>query len=578
MSKKTYIKGKDSDLESSIENMSLKLKNLGIEIESVSTFNPVSYVYSQHIRDKSCHLLFTNGKGSCEKSSYASALGEYFERLSCNYFFADYYLGEKFANSEFVHYPDEKWFTLEDDSMPDGLLNEELWSYYDFDAQLHPSQIFDTNSGAGERGICALAFRRLRDEKEIYFPLNFISNLYVSNGMSAGNTENEARVQAICEIYERYVKNKIIAQEISLALVPKQVISRYPHIQKSINELEDYGYHIRVADASLGGVFPVISVTLINPKNGSVFASFGSHPCFEIALERTVTELLQGRTLDTLDDFHEPTFNSDEVADAENLEEHFINATGLISYEFFKKSSDYDFVDWNFDSNTQDEFEYLSAIAHDLDFDIYVADYTHLGVYACRIIIPKMSEIYPVEDLIYNNNNQGAYYREALLSLKNLNDEDIEAILENLEEDEHSDMLKVAEFIGIIADEGSAWESLQIGELKAMLYLALKDYENAQEWVSWCNHIAHYDEKRTNIYRCLHVMLEIKLSDRDLYEYEDSLILMYSKDCVLTCKDIISTKERFYNLHSCTLNLEGFTKHQRLLDAYAKIHKAKYKG
>ncbi len=576
MSKKTYIKGKDSDLESSIESMSSKLKDLGIEIESVSTFNPVSYVYSQHIRDKSCHILFTNGKGSCEKSCLASALGEFFERLSCNYFFADYYLGEKFASAEFVHYPNEKWFVFEDDTLPDGLLSEELWSYYDPERELHPSQIFDTNSGAGERGICALPFKRLLDEKEVYFPLNFIANLYVSNGMSAGNSKNEARVQAICEIYERYVKNQIIAKEISLPIIPNEVIERYPHIKKSINELENYGYHIRVADASLGGVFPVISVTLINPKNGSVFASFGSHPCFEIALERTVTELLQGRSLDTLDDFHEPTFNSDEVSDAQNLEEHFINATGLISYNFFKKSSDYAFVNWNYDSSTQDEFEHLSAIAHDLDFDIYIADYNHLGVYACRIIIPKMSEIYPVEDLIWSNNNQGAYYREAILSLKNLDEEDMSAILENLEEDEHNDMLKVAEFIGVIPDEDTAWESLQIGELKAMLYLALQDYESAREWVSWCNHIGQYDEKRSNLYRCLHAMLEIELNDSDLDEYEDSLILMYSKDCVLTCKDIMSAKEKFYGLHSCTLNLEGFTKHQALLDAYAKIHKAKY--
>ncbi|VEB61502.1 UPF0142 protein [Salmonella enterica subsp. enterica] len=47
-----------------------------------------------HIRDKECALCFTNGKGATKKAALASALGEYFERLSTNYFFADFWLGE----------------------------------------------------------------------------------------------------------------------------------------------------------------------------------------------------------------------------------------------------------------------------------------------------------------------------------------------------------------------------------------------------------------------------------------------------------------------------------------------------
>jgi len=577
MGSKTFIKGKDSDLESSIKVMYEKLKALGVEINEVSTLNPVPYVYSQHIQDSDCDLMFTNGKGACEKSCLASALGEYFERLSCNYFFADYYLGEAFAQSEFVHYPNEKWFVCEDEgqNMPDGLLNDTLWKYYDPQNELHPSQIFDTNSGTGERGICALPFERQHDGETIYFPVNIIGNLYVSNGMSAGNTKNEARVQALSEIYERYVKNRVIAEGISLPQIPQTVIARYPHIEEALKKLEDHGYYLKIADASLGGVYPVVSVTLINPKDGSVFASFGAHPCFEVALERTVTELLQGRSLDMLDDFQSPSFNMDEVADPHNLETHFINATGLISYDFFKQSSDYTFVDWNFDSDTQNEFSYLCEIAETQGFDIYIADYGHLNVYACRIIIPQMSEIYPVEDLLWSNNNEGAYFREAILSLKDLEAEEMHAILENLEEGEYNDMTKVAEFIAVVPDTGTAWKTLQIGELKAMLYLALEDHEKAREWVTWCNHMAVLDDKRSNMYKCLHAILEIRLEDKDLVEYRDSLDMMYSSECVVLCKDILETKEKFYGLHSPGLSLEGFEKHKTLLDAYAKIHKAK---
>ena len=125
-----------------------------------------------------------------------------------------------------------------------------------------------------------------------------------------------------------------------------------------MQELESHGYHLRVADASLGGHYPVMSVTLINPKDGAVFASFGAHPCFEVAFERTVTELLQGRSLDQLDGFQPPSFDLDEVADHHNLETHFIDSSGLISYDFFKNKPDFEFVDWNHNTNTEDEFEY----------------------------------------------------------------------------------------------------------------------------------------------------------------------------------------------------------------------------
>ena len=573
----TYIKGKDASLEESIESMYLKLRKAGIDIDEVSTLNPVPFVYSQHIRDSSCELMFTNGKGASAKACLASALGEYFERLSCNYFFADYYLGEKFANDTFVHYPNEKWFTFdaEDEEMPEGLLDEKLWAYFDPEDALVPSQIFDTNSGVGERGVCALPFVRQRDNASIYFPVNIIANIFVSNGMAAGNTKNEARVQALCEIYERYAKNKIIADGICLPRIPKAVLERFPDIQKSIKSLEEHGYHLRICDASLGGVYPVVCVTLINPKDGSVLASFGAHPCFEVALERTVTELLQGRSLNTLDDFHVPSFNQEEVADSHNLEAHFINATGLLSYAFFKDKSDYDFVDWNYESSTKDEFGHLSAIAEDAGFDIYIADYEHVGVYACRVLVPGISDIYPVEDLLWSNNNEGAYFREAVLSLQHISADEMREVLFNLEEGEYSDMTKVAEFIGVIPDTDTPWENLQIGELKAMLYLALGEYEKAKEWVVWCNHMAALTQSRAKLYHCLHAMLEIRIEKKDLSLYRASLEQMYSQPIVSLSEDIVETKVCFYGLHSPGLGLDGFVKHQTLLDGYAKVHKLK---
>ena len=95
----TFIPGKDAALEDSIARFQQKLTDLGFNIEEASWLNPVPHVWSVHIRDKDCALCFTNGKGATKKAALASALGEYFERLSTNYFFADFWLGETIANA-----------------------------------------------------------------------------------------------------------------------------------------------------------------------------------------------------------------------------------------------------------------------------------------------------------------------------------------------------------------------------------------------------------------------------------------------------------------------------------------------
>ncbi|MCW8851730.1 MAG: 30S ribosomal protein S12 methylthiotransferase accessory factor YcaO [Gammaproteobacteria bacterium] len=576
MNDKTYIKGKDAALEESIASMQEKLVALNFDIEEASWLNPVPHVFSVHIRDRDCGLMFTNGKGTTKKSCLASALGEYFERLSCNYFFADFYLGQEFSKAEFVHYPDERWFIAgSGDAIPDGLLDEKLWNYYDPDKELTASKIFDTNSGTGERGICACPYHRLRDGKDIWFPINIIGNSYVSNGMSAGNTKNEARVQGLSEVFERYIKNKIIAEGICLPEVPDAVLQRFPQVVEAISKLEQHGYHLRIADASLGGHYPVMSVTLINPKNATVFASFGAHPSFEVALERTVTELLQGRDLDQLDGFQSPSFDLDEVADHHNLETHFIDSSGLIAYDFFKNKPDHDFCDWDHDASTTDEFSYLSDIIHGLGFDIYISDYEHLDVYSCRILVPGMSDIYPVDDLVWNNNNEGALFREEILSLKQLDEPQWQSILTRLDEGGYNDYQRVAEFIGIAPDPGTTWASLRIGELKAMLCLALKNDE-ALDWVNWSIHIDQLDDDSTRFYLCLQALLEISIdTEQQLEDYIDSFKLMFDENTLTNCHDVITGKENFFGLHSPGLSLDGFVTHNKLLDGYRKLHQAK---
>ena len=582
MTQQTFIPGKDAALEESIEKFQQKLTALGFNIEEASWLNPVPNVWSVHIRDKDCPQCFSNGKGASKKAALASALGEYFERLSTNYFWTDFYLGQDIANGDFVHYPNEKWFPIEDEALlPQGILDDHLFEHFDPNQELTPELLVDLQSGNYERGIVALPYVRQSDQQTVYIPQSIISNLYVSNGMSAGNSQFEARVQGLSEVFERYVKNKIIAEAISLPLIPQEMMARYPSIQAAIDKLEQEGFPILAYDASLGGKYPVICVILLNPTNGTCFASFGAHPKFQVALERTVTELLQGRSLKDLDVFSPPSFNNDDVAEHANLETHFIDSSGLISWDLFKDTPDYDFVDWNFSGkDTHEEYDNLMAIFRAEKKDVYIMDYNHLGVYACRIIVPGMSDIYPADDLIYANSNMGMDWREILLDLPHFHhdQETYQELLDELDEQGIDDATRVREFIGIVAPKASGWTTLRIGELKSMLYLALGDLEMALDWANWAYNMnsSVFTAERANYYRCLISSLELFMdSQRNPQQYRMVFEKMYGKEAVAFAWSAIQGGNPFYNLPASDETLANFSEHQKLLAAYAKLQKAK---
>nr|WP_315543146.1 30S ribosomal protein S12 methylthiotransferase accessory factor YcaO [uncultured Aggregatibacter sp.] len=582
MTQQTFIPGKDAALEESIEKFQQKLTALGFNIEEASWLNPVPNVWSVHIRDKDCPQCFSNGKGASKKAALASALGEYFERLSTNYFWTDFYLGQDIANGDFVHYPNEKWFPIEDEALlPQGILDDRLFEHFDPNQELTPELLVDLQSGNYERGIVALPYVRQSDQQTVYIPQSIISNLYVSNGMSAGNSQFEARVQGLSEVFERYVKNKIIAEAISLPLIPQEVMARYPSIQAAIDKLEQEGFPILAYDASLGGRYPVICVILLNPTNGTCFASFGAHPKFQVALERTVTELLQGRSLKDLDVFSPPSFNNDDVAEHANLETHFIDSSGLISWDLFKDTPDYPFVDWNFSGkDTHEEYDNLMAIFRAEKKDVYIMDYNHLGVYACRIIVPGMSDIYPADDLIYANSNMGMDWREILLDLPHFHHdpETYQELLDELDEQGIDDATRVREFIGIVAPKASGWTTLRIGELKSMLYLALGDLEMALDWANWTYNMnsSVFTAERANYYRCLINSLELFIdSQRDPQQYRMVFEKMYGKEAVAFAWSAVQGGNPFYNLPASDETLANFSEHQKLLAAYAKLQKAK---
>ncbi len=577
----TYIVGKDLPLEETIANMSGMLAGLGMKIEIASWRNIVPHVWSLHIRDAHSPMCFTNGKGATKESALASALGEFIERLNCNHFYGAAYWGEEIANAAFVHYPNERWFKPgPNDALPTDILDEYCLQIYNPDGELQGSHLYDTNSGNVERGICSLPFVRQSDGAVVYFPSNLIENLYVSNGMSAGNTLVEAQVQCLSEIFERAVKREILEGEIALPDVPLEVLAKYPGILAGIQGLEEQGFPVLVKDALLGGEYPVMCVTLMNPRTGGVFASFGAHPSFEVALERSLTELLQGRSFEGLNDLPQPTFVSNAVTEPNNFVEHFIDSSGVVSWRFFSAKADYDFVEWDFsgegeNSNTE-EAATLFGILEAMGKEAYVAVFDQLGAAACRILVPGYSEVYPVEDLIWDNTNKALQFRSDILNLQRLDDASLEALLERLENSELDDYSDIATLIGVEFDENTVWGQLTVLELRLLINLALEQFEDAHELVQAFLQYNDNTVERRLFYQALDVVLEVLLDDElEMDDYAVNFRRMYGNERMDAVMGSVDGSVRFFGLTETSMQLEGLDRHARLIDSYKKLHTAR---
>ena len=574
---RTYIEGKDCPLEETIARFTRILADLGMKIEVASWRNIVPHVWSLHIRDAASPMCFTNGKGATKESALCSALGEFMERLSCNFFYNDQYFGPDIANAPFVHYPNEKWFQPgPDDTLPDGMLDEHCLAIYNPDGELRASHLIDTNSGRADRGIVCLPFVRQSDGETVWFPSNLIENLFLSNGMSAGNTLAEAKVQCLSEIFERAVKREIIEQEIALPDVPESVLARYPEIVEGIRALEAQGFPVLVKDASLGGRFPVMCVTLMNPRTGGVFASFGAHPSFHVALERSLTELLQGRSFEGLNDVPPPTFNSTAVSEPNNFVEHFIDSTGVVSWRFFSARPDYEFADWDFSGATEEESAFLLGLLADMGKEVYVAEYTDLGVPACRILVPGYSEVYPVDDLIWDNTNKALAFREDILNLHRLNDDQLEALLERFEEYQLDDYMTIITLIGVEFDENTVWGQLTVLELKLLVCLALGRLEEALEYTEMFLQYNDNTVERGLFYQAMRAVLEVVLDeDLELDDYVGAFRRMFGDEVTDAVLGSVEGRVRFHGLTPTSMNLEGLDKHLRLIESYKKLHRAR---
>ncbi|CAG37752.1 YcaO-like family protein [Desulfotalea psychrophila] len=505
---------KDASLQESITKMKAVLADAGCETTFSQEKHPLQHCYSVNLTSTEApEHIYANGKGILSEASMASALGEYIERLQTNNFFTDFHLPNR------SYFPDQVAFEF-----GGPYLNDELRLIYNPTGELEDEDLVDYNSDQEER-IIALPFAKKSNGETVHFPLNVLANLYVSNGLASGNTPQEAQVQALSEIFERHAKIEIIKNGYALPKIPDETVQALPRLQSDVLALRKLGYIIEVLDASLGGQFPVTAISLINPKNASLFVSFGAHPILEVALERTMTELMQGRELDNLDAFEVPTFDMNLVSDSFNLESHFVDSNGKIGFGFLRSTKSFSYTPWDYKGEgCEAELKYLTAILDKMGKEIYLREYSYLDFYSCQIIVPEISEVYPIDDLLYNNKNRGKWIRDMVLDFANY---DPENILETI--DELDDFINVETYIGVIFAK-----NFTMLEFRAQIQLIRGNREDALPAL----------EAGTN--KLGHIVAELIRMEEDNLpwsEYKEALFNIFGRENVEKARDILEGKE-----------------------------------
>jgi len=205
-----------------------------------------------------------------------------------------------------------------------------------------------------------------------------------------------------------------------------------------------------------------------------------------------------------------------------------------------------------------------------------MAVYEHLGPAACRILVPGYSEVYPVEDLVWDNTNKALLFRADILNLHRLDDASLEALLERLDNNELDDYSDIATLIGVEFDENTPWGQLTVLELKLLIHLALQQFDAAQDLVGAFLQYNDNSVERRLFYQALNVVLEVLLDDDlELDDYAINFRRMFGNPRMDAAIGSVDGSVRFFGLTPTSMKLEGLDRHQRLIDSYKKLHVAR---
>ncbi len=408
-------KFKDSSPAATIERIKGILREINIQAEMTWFESGVPYCYSNKLKIPGTSFRAI-GKGLTKEFAIASAYGELIERLQLGIIYGPTSLKDgdyAIEDSRFEMLPARQLLENHRDwyqKMSDLVLDST-------GEKITPEQML-AQCSTREGMISVTPYLELSSLEKVYFPTVLRKRIYGSNGCAAGNTPEEALVQAISEIVERGHQLRILKDGLSIPEIPEEDLKKYEISYKIIDFVRRNGYKVIIKDASLNTGFPVICACIIDRRTGRYHTHFGAHPVFEIALERSLTESFQGRSITAI---AENEAFSPKSSVKFNLNDFYIElrrSSGNKLPGFFVDDSPFTYdPDMGTDScDNKEILRFCMDYFTRQGYSLLVRDCSCLGFPTYQVIVPGYSECYI--NRISSKSNDQRYAPYALSTLR----------------------------------------------------------------------------------------------------------------------------------------------------------------
>lgn len=382
---------KETSPDKTVKRIKEILRKYGVETEEEWKKKSSVGTYSLRLCIKGTNIG-QNGKGMTKDFAMASAYAEFLERYQNGILV---FRQEKpTPDIPFVYSADEKNLSIEEIVSQNDSFVEQIYQDNE-DECTGKTRLLEEILGKDNQITC-LPYYSVKDKKVVYIPHVLSCHLIGTNGMCAGNSPEEAMIEGISEILERYVTMQLIYQKVALPEIPDSYLEKFPKVKEMVERLrQKEGYVCKLLDCSFGGKYPVAGLVIFQKNTGRFGLKLGAHPDYGIAMERCFTEAAQG-----MDIFDYATgclfdFKNEDIFKDENVREFVNSNVATLPYEVFSREKTYPFTQMQDVSNLTNK-EILNNLVTSLlkeGHDVIIRDVSTLGFPSFRIIIPGMTEI-----------------------------------------------------------------------------------------------------------------------------------------------------------------------------------------
>ena len=496
----------------------------------------------------------SNGKGTTPAYALASAYGEFMERLQ-NLFLNNMKLdtsGDVLQYGNYYFAPDEKHLGI--DEIAECKHNWAKAFTLNTAAKEEKTEILkkwliEDNTGKPQDFI-SIPFVNIKDGELHYLPKVMLFSLYGSNGMCAGNTPEEALVQGFSEVMERHAHAAISKNRIVPPTIPHSYLEQYPKVSEMINRVERQGnFKIIVKDCSLGEGLPVIAIILTDRERHTYSVRFGAHPLFEIAVERCLTELLQGRDFKDMYWLNKFSYYNKDADSFRNYKSQVTVAMGCYDTSLFTEKFSYTFKAFKKLETYSNKhmLYYLYNILKNKGYDILVRDVSFLGFPAYHVVVPSFSEIPDLSIKTIITYSTAMKVKRIARNLKHSTDEELlEIISYMLHGDDESFTYQdsIVKILDLPLMNGFPWHGMKKDIFIASAYYRMGRLHKAYETMDSYIQSADMNKKDVGItyFKCVRDYFGMRadgISDED--QIKNLLKVFYTENMV--CKVIAELRD-----------------------------------